>query len=173
MDGDLVGNRDRPEGLTRLDLMKDLAFGIRCGDLYRYDQLRYRIRNGTRLGSASWRWRRTAALLSGNISSLQDVIDPSIGCLSRARSHMAIRRVDRRAHVIRVRPGGHDLIDAHASAAHCKVFSRPYDAAATISSGRDSTAHIPNMPGHIVGCHGCRRRLGNRINNGVFDEGRE
>jgi len=40
MDGDLVGNRDRPEGLTRLDLMIDLAFGIRCGDFYRQDQLR-------------------------------------------------------------------------------------------------------------------------------------
>ncbi len=40
VDGDLVGDRDRPEGLTRLDLMKDLAIRIRCGDLDRDDQLR-------------------------------------------------------------------------------------------------------------------------------------
>ena len=86
---------------------------------------------------------------------------------------MAIRRIDRRAHVVRVSPDRHDLIDAHAPAAHGKVFRRPHGAATAISGGSDSTAHIANVPGHVVGCHGRRRRLGNSIDNRVFDQSRE
>jgi hypothetical protein len=75
--------------------------------------------------------------------------------------------------VVGVRPGGHDLVDAHAPAAHGKVFRRPHSGAAAISSGSESTAHVANVPGHIVGCHGRRRRLGNRIHDGILDERRE
>ena len=86
---------------------------------------------------------------------------------------MAIGRRHCRAHVVGVRPRRHDLIDAPVCTAHGKVFSGPHGAAAAISGGSDSTAHIANVPGHVVGCHGRGSRLGNRINNGVLDESRE
>ncbi len=75
--------------------------------------------------------------------------------------------------MIRVGPDCHDLIDAHAIAAHSKVFRRPYGGAIAIAGGSQPTAHVPNVPGHVIGCHGRGGRLGKRIDNGVFDESRE
>ena len=176
MDGDLVGDGDRPVGLTRPDVMEDLAIRVRCGDLDRYDQLRhprYGIRNGSWLRSASRSGGRASAFLSGYVSRLQDVIDPPIPCCGRTGSHVAIGRVDGRAHVIGIGPGGHDLIDAHAAAAHGKIFRRPHGAAAAISRSRDPAAYIADVPGHIIGRHGRCRRLGYGVDDGILDERRE
>ena len=57
-------------------------------------------------------------------------------------------------------------LTAKFSVAHT-VPPPPYPAAAS------STAHIANVPGHVAGCHGRRRGLGNGIDNRVFDQRRE
>src|SRR5688572_23579770 len=81
---------------------------------------------------------------------------------------MTIRRGDCWAHVVWVCPDCHDLIDAHVP--HGKVFGGPHGATAAISGGSNAAAHIANVPGHVIGCHGGRRVLGNGIDDGIFDE---
>ncbi len=156
--------------------MEGLAFCIWRGNFHGYDQLRdgrCAIRNGTWLRNAAGRWRRAATLLPGNIRRLQNVIDPSVRGLGYAGPHVAIGRFDGRAHMVGVCPGSHDLVDAPASAAHGKVLGRPYGAAAAITRCSNPAAHIPDVPGHIVGRHNLGRRLGDGIHNGVLDKSRK
>jgi len=75
--------------------------------------------------------------------------------------------------VIGVCPGCHDLVNAHASAAHREVFRRPDSTPAAIPRGRDPPADIADVPGHIVDRHNLRRGLGNRVDDRVFNERRQ
>src|SRR4030095_8637813 len=56
---------------------------------------------------------------------------------------------------------------------YSKVFRCPYSGTTAIASRRDSTAHITDMPGHVVGRHRRGRALSNRIDNWIFDESGE
>ncbi len=110
----------------------------------------------------------TAGLVGG-IGSLQDVIISAFGSLGHARAHMAVSRVDGRAHVLGIGPDLHDLIDAHI--ADGEILGRPDGRSAAIAGRSDAAAHIADMPGHIVGCHDLGGVLRDGVDNRVFDQG--
>ena len=84
---------------------------------------------------------------------------------------MTVLRSGRGTHVVGVCPNRHDLVEAHVS--HGEVFGGPHRAAAAVSRGGDASAHIADMPGHVIGRHDLCGGLRNGIHNGIFDEGGE
>ena len=48
----------------------------------------------------------------------------NLALYSHAGTHMAIRRVNGRAHMVGISPNLHDLINPHT--AHCKIFGGPH-----------------------------------------------